>query len=99
MRDLKKIIQINLFAYRLWQTYNYQTGQVGSGEMDWEFGIGMCTLRYMEWLANGDLLFSTENSTQYSVIIYVGKKIWKRMDVWTYITESLCCTTEIITIL
>ena len=29
--------------------------------------------RYMEWLANGDLLYSTGNSTQYSLIIYVGK--------------------------
>ena len=28
----------------------------------------------MEWLANWDLLYSTENSTQYSVIIYVGKE-------------------------
>ena len=25
-----------------------------------------------------------------------GKRIWKRMDVCTCITESLCCTTEII---
>ena len=28
----------------------------------------------MEKLANGDLLYSTENSTQYSAIIYVGKE-------------------------
>ena len=28
----------------------------------------------MEWLANRDLLCSTRNSTQYSVIIYVGKE-------------------------
>ena len=27
----------------------------------------------MEQLANRDLLYSTENSTQYSVTIYVGK--------------------------
>ena len=27
----------------------------------------------MEWLAIRDLLCSTDNSTQYSVIIYVGK--------------------------
>ena len=37
------------------------------------FGIGTCTLRYMESLAK-DLLYSTENSTQCSVIIYVGKQ-------------------------
>ena len=34
----------------------------------------MCTLRYMEWLANKDLLCSTENSIQYFVIIYVGQE-------------------------
>ena len=28
-----------------------------------------------------------------------GKRIRKRMDVWTHITESLCCTAEIIAIL
>ena len=38
------------------------------------FGIGICTLRYKEWLSSGDLLYNTENSTQYSVIIYVGKE-------------------------
>ena len=47
--------------------------------MDWGFGIGICTPWYMEQLANGDLLYSTENSTQYSVIIYVGKES-ERMD-------------------
>ena len=39
--------------------------------MDWEFGIVTGTLRYM---ANGDLLYNTENSTQYSVTIYMGKE-------------------------
>lgn len=28
----------------------------------WGLGIGTCTLRYMECLANRDLLFSIENS-------------------------------------
>ena len=49
------------------------TGQ-GEGGMDWGFGIGICTLRSMECLANGDLMYSTENSVQYSVIIYLGKE-------------------------
>ena len=42
--------------------------------MDWWFRTGICTLRYMDQLANRDLLYSTENSTQYSVITYVGKE-------------------------
>ena len=41
--------------------------------MDWGFGISICTLLYIEWMVNGDLLCSTENATQYSVIIYIGK--------------------------
>ena len=39
------------------------------------FGIGICKLKYMERLANGDMLYSTENSTQYSMVIYVGKEL------------------------
>ena len=42
--------------------------------MDWGSRTGIGTLRYMERLANGDLVYSTENSIQYSVIIYVGKE-------------------------
>ena len=45
--------------------------------MDWRFGIGICTLRYMEWMVNRDLLCSTGNSIQYSVITYMGKEFEK----------------------
>ena len=31
--------------------------------MDGSFGTGICTLRYIEWPANGDLLYSTGEST------------------------------------
>ena len=57
-------------------------GDRWEGEMDWEFWIVMCTLLYMEWMANGDLLYSTENSAQYSVITHMGKeseKEWIRV--------------------
>ena len=46
----------------------------GLGGMDWEFGFGICTLRYMEQSANVYLKYNTENSTKYSVIIYVEKE-------------------------
>ena len=36
--------------------------------------IGLCTLLYMEWMVNGDLQYSTGNSTQHSVIAYMGKE-------------------------
>ena len=39
--------------------------------------IMLFRLRYMERLANRDLLYGTENSTQYSVLIYTGKESGK----------------------
>ena len=55
--------------------------------MDWGFGTGICTLRSMEGLANRDLLQSTENSTQYSVIIYVGKES-EREGMCVYVSQN-----------
>lgn len=46
----------------------------GGGGMDSGVGIGMCELWHMECLANGDLPYSTGNSTQHSGIIYMGKE-------------------------
>ena len=43
------------------------------GGMDGGLGIGICTLRYIERLANRDLQYSTGNSVRCSVIIQVGK--------------------------
>ena len=43
-----------------------------------------------------DILYSTENSTQYSVITHMGKESEKR-NIYIYIykiAESLCCTPE-----
>ena len=34
----------------------------------WEFGIDMYTLLYLKQITNKDLLYSTGNSAQYSVI-------------------------------
>ena len=45
---------------------------MGGEGLDWVLGLTHA-LRYMEWLANGDLLYSLGTSTQYSVIIYMGK--------------------------
>ena len=42
--------------------------------MDQGFESGMCTLLDMEWMVNGDLLYGTGNSTQYSVLPYMGKE-------------------------
>ena len=75
----EKLLTKQKQTHRLGKHSNgYQRGQVirGSGEgggMNLEFGIGVCTLLCMEWMVNGDLLYSTGNSTQYSVITYMGK--------------------------
>lgn len=41
------------------------------------FGTGPFTLRYMEWLARGDPLWSTGSSTKCSVMISRGKTLEK----------------------
>ena len=33
------------------------------GRVDWWYGIGICTLRYVEWLVSGDLWYSLGNFT------------------------------------
>ena len=44
------------------------------GEMDCGFGIGMCTLLYVEGMVIVDPLHSIGSSTQYSMITYKGKE-------------------------
>ena len=39
-----------------------------------EFGMHMYSLLYVKWITNKDLLYSTGNSVQYSVITYNGKE-------------------------
>ena len=54
------------------QTYGYQ-GVSGWGEVNWEIGMDIYTLLYIKQVTNKDLLQSTGNSTQCSVITYMGK--------------------------
>ena len=70
-----ELIKMSIKGARLWkQTYGYQRGQVGkdgwTGCLDWHY-----VQWGMQWLASGDLLYSTENSTQYFVIIYWEKNL------------------------
>ena len=48
-----------------------------------ELGINIHTLLYIRWITNKDLLYSTGNSTKYSVIAYVRKESEK--DEYMYI--------------
>ena len=49
----------------------------GGGGINQEVGINIYTLLYIKQIINKDLLYSTGNATQYSVIIYMGKECEK----------------------
>ena len=76
---------MNLFTKQKWshrcrkQTYGYQGGKRG---INWEIGIDIYTLLYIKQITNKDLLYSTGNSTQYSVMTYMGKESKKE---WIYV--------------
>ena len=53
---------------------NELTKQKQEGGINQEFEIVIYTLLYMEWMVNMDLLYSTGNYTQYSVLTYMGKE-------------------------
>ena len=44
------------------------------GGINWEIGVDINTLLYIKQITNKDLLYSRGNSTQYSVMVYMGKE-------------------------
>ena len=53
------MIQTNLFTKQKDTDFKNKlrlSKGTGGGGMDWGFGIHICTLLYMEWVVNGDLL-------------------------------------------
>ena len=56
-------------------------GRRGGGT-NWEIGIDIYTLLCIKQITNKNLLYSTGNSTQYSVITYTGKESEKE---WIYV--------------
>ena len=54
---------------------------------------------YIKQVTNKNLLYSTGNSTQYSVMAYMGKESKERVDTYVCITDSLSYTPETNTIL
>ena len=58
-------------------------GGKGEGGINWKIGTDIYTLQqYIKQKTNNDLLYSTGNSTQYSVMAYMGKEYKKE---WIYI--------------
>ena len=73
MWNLKKMIQTSIFTkqkqtHRLREQLMVTRKKEWRGRIDWEFGIDMYTLLYLKWITNMDVLYSTGNSAQYSVI-------------------------------
>ena len=56
-----------------------------------------CSLLYIKEITSQNLLNSSGNFTQYSLMTYMGKEPKKRVDIC--ITDSLCCIAEGKTIL
>ena len=52
------------------------------GGINWETGIDIYTLLYIKQITNKDLMYNTGNSTQYSVMTYMGKESKKD---WIYV--------------
>ena len=61
--------------------------------INWDIEIDIYTLLCIEYMTNKNLLSSTGNPIQYSVMTYMGKESKKE---WIYvsITDLLCCTEE-----
>ena len=58
-------------------------GKGGEG-INYEVLINIYTLLYIKQIINKDLLYSIENSTQYSVITYMGKESEKE-EIYVYV--------------
>ena len=52
------------------------------GGMNWEIGIDIYTILYTKQITNENLLYSTGNSTQRSVVTEMGRKSKKE---WIYV--------------
>ena len=76
---------MNLFTKQIesqMQKTNLVTRGERGGRDKWEIGIDIYTLLYIKQITNKGLLYSTGNSTQYSVMTYMGKDSKKE---WIYV--------------
>ena len=51
---------------------------MGRGGINWDIGTDIFTLLYTKEITSKNLLCSRGNSTQYPVMVYMGKKILKK---------------------
>ena len=79
----------------------FPEGKGGGGVgINWKISIDthIHTVLYIKQIINKNLLYSTGNCTQHSVMAYMGKES-KNVDVCICITDSLCRTLETYTTL
>ena len=72
---IEKVISRKLWLY----FKKSDKGERGGGGINWEIGTDINTLLYIKQKTNKNLLYSTGNSTQYSVMTYMGiesKREW-----------------------
>ena len=55
---------------------------VRGGGINWKTGIDIYTLLYITQITDKDLLYSTRNSAQYSVMVYAERESLQGMDMY-----------------
>ena len=80
--DINELIYKREIELQMQQTNLWLPGGKAGGGINWEIGIDIYTLLYIKQITNKDLLYSTGNSTQYSVVTYTGKESKKQ---WIYV--------------
>ena len=89
-QKLENTVEINLFVKQNRVTAiddKLRVTKAGSrGRMNW-IRIDIYTLLYIKQVTNKNLLYSTENSTPYSVVAYMGKGSKKGVDMYICVTD------------
>ena len=62
-----------------------------------EFGMDMCTLLYLKWITNKDIMHRDLCSMLCGNLD--GRGVWGRMNTCVCVAESLCCPSETVTML
>ena len=82
--DTNELIYKTEIESQMQKTNLWLPGGKHGGGINWEIGIDIYTLLYIKQITNKDLLYSTGNSTQYSVMTYMGKES-KKECIYVYV--------------
>ena len=72
--DANELIYKTEIESQMQKTNLWLPGGKGGGGINWEIGIDIYTLLYIKYTTNKDLLYSTGNSTQHTVMTYFRKE-------------------------